>query len=113
MIADVKVLRPGAGRAVVEFTGEHDIETRSEVRELFTRLVEQNQVVVADLSEALFIDSTFLHNLAQAHRLAQTRGTYFRLQLGTAPIVRKALEITGLLDHLDCFPDREQALSSH
>jgi hypothetical protein len=52
-----------------------------------------------------------LYNLAIAHRLALSRGSRFRLQLGTAPVVRRALEISGLLEYLDCVPDREQALS--
>jgi len=111
MIPDVDVLRPRVGAAVVELHGEHDLATRSDIRELFTSLVEANDLVVVDVTDARFIDSSFLHNLAKAHRLAQGRGSRLRLQLGTAPIVRRALEVSGLLEYLDCAPDREQAMT--
>ena len=111
MIPDVEVSRPKVGAAVVELRGEHDLASRSEIRELFASVVEANDLVVVDVSEAAFIDSSMLHNLASAHRLAQSRGSRFRLQLGTAPVVRRALEISGLLEYLDCVPDREQALA--
>ena len=111
MIPDLNLLRPRAGTAVVELHGEHDLATRSEIRDLFTSLVETNDLVIIDVTDALFIDSSFLHNLANAHRLAQSRGSHLRLQLGTAPIVRTALEISGLLEVLDCAPDREQAMA--
>ncbi len=111
MSRDLHVLRPRAGAAVVELHGEHDIATRTEVRELFTSLVEANDLIVVDVTDAVFIDSSFLHNLALADRLARTRGARLRLQLGTASIVRTALEVSGLLKHLDCATDREQAMT--
>ena len=111
MILDLDVLRPRVGAAVVELHGEHDLGTKIEIRELFTSLVEENDLVVIDVSDAGFIDSSFLHNLAEADRLARSRGSRLRLQLGTAAIVRRALEISGLLERLDCVPDREQALA--
>jgi anti-anti-sigma factor len=111
MIPDLDVLRPRVGAAVVELHGEHDIATRTEVRELFTSLVETNDLVVIDVTKALFIDSSFLHNLALADRLARSRGSRLCLQLGTASIVRMALEVSGLLEALDCAPDREQAMT--
>ena len=111
MIPDLDVLRPRVGAAVIEVHGEHDIATKTEVRELFTSLVETNGLVVIDITDAQFIDSSFLHNLALADRLARSRGSRLRLQLGTATIVRTALEHSGLLEHLECVPDREQALA--
>jgi anti-anti-sigma factor len=111
MIADVDVLRPRVGVAVVELRGEHDLATRSEIDDLFTSLVEGNDLVVVDVTEARFVDSTFLLNLAKAHRLAESRGSRLCLQLGTAPIVRMALDVSGLLERLDCVTDREQAMT--
>lgn len=110
MIRDVQVLRPSAGQAVVELTGEHDLESKEPLRRLFSSLIEENDLVVVDLSEAEFIDSSVLHSLVTANQLAQARGSRFRLQLGTAAIVEKALELSGLLDHIECAPDREQAV---
>lgn len=111
MIPDLDVLRPRDGVAIVELHGEHDVATKIEIRELFTSLVEANDLVVIDVTDARFIDSSFLHNLAEADRFARSRGSRLCLQLGTATIVRRALEISGLLKRLDCAGDREQAMA--
>ena len=107
---DTHVLRPSFGQAVVELHGEHDLETKAMLEELLASLIEENELVVVDISQAEFIDSSVLHNLLKADRLARARGSRFRLQLGTAAIVEKALELSGLLDCLEVAPDREQAL---
>jgi anti-anti-sigma factor len=96
---------------VVELCGEHDLVTSARLGEIFDTLVPSHDLVVADLSETDFIDSTVLLALVQADRHARERGSKFRLQLGTEPIVRKALEITNLLDRLDHYPTREQVLA--
>ena len=110
MIRDVHVVRPRRGQVVLELTGEHDLETKAPLSQLLVSLISENDVVVVDLSGAEFIDSSVLHNLAAAHRFAQDRGSQFRIQIGTAAIVQKAFELSGLLNHLDVVPDRQQAL---
>ena len=110
LFSDVHILRPSFGQAVVELNGEHDLETKEMLQKLLTSLIEENDLVVVDVSEAEFIDSSVLHTLLVADELAQQRGSRFRLQLGTAAIVEKALELSGLLDRLEVVPDREQAL---
>ena len=112
LFRDIQILRPCEGQAVVELNGEHDLETKEMLGEFLTSLIEANDLVVVDISEAEFIDSAVLHNLFIADRLARERGSRFRIQLGTAAIVEKALELSGLLDFLDVVPDREQALRS-
>ena len=107
---ETHVLRPSFGQAVVELNGEHDLETRDALAELLASLIAENELVVVDISQAEFIDSSVLHNLLKADRLAQARGSRFRIQLGTASIVEKALELSGLLDCLEVVPDRERAL---
>ena len=107
---DTHVLRPSFGQAVVELNGEHDLETKEMLAELLASLIEENELVVVDISQAEFIDSSVLHNLLKADRLARASGSRFRIQLGTAAIVEKALELSGLLDCLEVAPDREQAL---
>ena len=107
---DVQVEFPSLGTAVVTFEGEHDLLARDELRALLDSLVEQNNLVVADFSRAEFVDSTTLHALLDADAAARVRGTTFRLQLGTAAIVRTAFTLSGVLDRLDCVHSREEAL---
>ena len=108
---ELKVLQPRRGMAVVEVLGEHDLATRYETAALFDRLVAANDVVVIDVSEALFIDSTFLNNLVKAQRAARERGNTVLLQVGTEPAVRRILEISNFLTHFDHVSSREEALA--
>jgi anti-anti-sigma factor len=95
---------------VVECRGEHDLTTRSGIASLLKRLLAHNELVVVDVSEAEFIDSSFINNLFIANGFARTQGARFRLQHSTAPIVRRVLEISGVLESLDCVGSREEAL---
>jgi anti-anti-sigma factor len=108
---DIEVTHPRAGIAVIELHGEHDCSTKDEVADLLAGEVSHNDVVVVDVSEALFIDASFLHNLALADRDASRRGSRFVLQMGTAPIVRTALRISGLLEQLDVADSRSAAIA--
>jgi anti-anti-sigma factor len=107
---DIEVLYPSPGAAVVECTGEHDMTTREETDRLFGLLVAENNLVVIDVSKARFIDSSFVNNLLKADRLANGQGKLLRLQIGMAPIVRRVLEISGVVEKLDCVDSREEAL---
>jgi hypothetical protein len=49
---DVALERPTSRVAVVSFTGEHDLATRDETRDLLSRLVDENRLVVTDFSKA-------------------------------------------------------------
>ena len=106
----VQVDYPAVGTAVITFRGEHDLVARDELRATLDLLVEQNTLVVADFSEAEFVDSTTLHALLDADMAARMKGRTFRLLLGTRAIVRAAFELSGVLDRLDCTHSREEAL---
>ena len=107
---DVEVLRPRDGTVVVEFTGEHDLLTKQAVRDLFESVIEASDFVVADVSDAQFIDSSFVQTLLIADRKARAEGKRLVLQMGTAPIVRRAIEISHVLVNLEHASTREEAL---
>ena len=106
----IRIERPELDSVVVVLTGEHDYATRGALEACIYSLVEQNDVVVADLSDTMFIDSTTLHVLVTADRSARKRGSVFRIQLGTSSAVERALALSGLLEHLDCASSRDDAL---
>jgi anti-sigma B factor antagonist len=107
---EIRIERPVPDTAVAVFLGEHDIASRKELKSLLETLVDENDLVVADFSEATFVDSTTMHLLITAHASARMRGKTFRLQVGTADIVRRAFELTGVMARLDCVASREEAL---
>ena len=107
---EIRIERPAPDAAVAVFLGEHDIASRKELKSLLETLVEENDLVVVDFSEATFVDSTTMHLLITAHAAARVRGKTFRLQIGTADIVRRAFELTGVMTRLDCVKSRQEAL---
>jgi anti-anti-sigma factor len=109
--SELKVLYPRPGTAVVEVLGEHDLGTDAEAAVLFARLVSENELVVVDLSETQFIDSSFLKNLKYAQQRAKGFGHTVLLQVNTAPIVRRVLEITSFFDQFDHVSTRDEALA--
>ena len=98
------------GAAVVECRGEHDLTTKTEVAALLRRLLAQYELVVVDISEATFIDASFIVNLFIANRLAGEQDKRFRLQHATSPLVQRMLESSGVLAQLDCATSRQEAL---
>ena len=67
---------------------------------------------MVDVSEATFIDSSFLRALVIANKHAVELGSHLRLRVGTATIVRQVLEISGLSEYLDCTHDLDEACGS-
>lgn len=111
VLQDVRVERPGAWVAVAVFSGEHDLGTRDGVRDLLASLVDVNEVVVADFSTAVFVDSALLHALLATHARAKARGSSFSLQLAEDAIVRRAFDVCGVLEEIAWAPTRELALN--
>jgi anti-sigma B factor antagonist len=110
-IDDVSVERPEPGKAVVVFSGEHDLTQRDDVSRLLEDLVDENRLVVVDFADATFVDSTVMHILLDADMAARRRGGTLRIQLGTNAIVVRAFELIGLGARLDVVPSREEALA--
>lgn len=108
--ADLQVLQPRADAAVVLLRGEYDLANKELLHQTLTSLLETKQVVVVDLSDVRFIDSSTLGVLVRADRTARASGKHLRLQLGPEPIVKRVLEISGLLTVLDCYTSRDEAL---
>jgi anti-anti-sigma regulatory factor len=63
-----------------------------------------------DVSEASFIDSSFISNLLAADNLASQQGKAFTLQFGTAPIVKSAITHSGILGAINHAATRDEAL---
>jgi anti-anti-sigma factor len=106
----VTVASPQAGVVVVSMTDEHDLVSRIEVSALLHALIRQNDLVIADFSDALFVDSSILKVVIEAHKLALERGSRLCLQLGDDSAVRRTFEISGVLEELSWASSRAEAL---
>ena len=84
--------------AVVVLAGEHDVTTLPLLRQVLAELsLDSGLLVVIDLSRAAFIDAAVLTALGGAEQAVTGRGGRFGLLPGTAPAVRRMLELTGWL----------------
>jgi anti-anti-sigma factor len=106
----IQIEQPRPRSSVAVLLGEHDMSTCHEVREVLETLMQRNDVVVADLSQTQFIDSTIIAVLLEAEEAARGRDVKFRLQLGTTPAVEAAVQLSGILDVIACESTREAAL---
>ena len=75
------------------------------------RLLHACELLVVDLSETQFIDSSAIGLLVKTKIEAEALGVQFRLQLGAESVARRALEINRLLDSFHCATTREEALT--
>jgi|RhiMetdeSRZDD1v2_1073273.scaffolds.fasta_scaffold1215412_2 anti-anti-sigma factor len=107
---DIEVLQPEAARAVVVFKGEHDLAQVEALRDRLSALVAANELVVADFSDAEFVDSSIINLLLETKREAEARQSRFRVQMGTECVVYRVFDIAGVLSVLECAPSREEAL---
>jgi len=99
------------GAVVVSLAGELDLYNAEEIRgSLFDAIAGEPELLVVDLEQVRFIDSTALGVLIEARsRMADRDG--FRL---AAPALeaRRALEISGLDRHFDVHDTVAEALEA-
>jgi anti-anti-sigma factor len=112
-LLDVEIQKSDVARAVVAFTGEHDLTQIRALGDLLSTLVAENELVVADFSRARFVDSSVINLLLDTRRLAVESQRRFRLQLGTACMVYRVFEVAGVLSVLECASSREEALGEN
>lgn len=106
---EVSVSQRGETR-VVTAVGEVDVSTAPELRQ---RLHEQPEdaLVVVDLSDVTFLDSTGLGVLVSALKRVREGDADGELRLVVSrPQVTKVLEVTGLSNVFSIYPTLEEAL---
>jgi hypothetical protein len=108
---DVLVERPADGTAVVVFSGEHDLASAPEVRELLdfrccSRTTWSSPTSPRRSSSTRRSSEWF----SRLRRERLSSGRLFRLQLHTTDIVRRAFEILGVFSVVEHVATRDEAL---
>jgi anti-anti-sigma factor len=102
---------PSDGVVLLEFAGELDLAVSGRIRDLIDEVAaERPTLVVADVAEVGFMDSTMLRELLQANKALEDAGARFVVAAPQAP-VRRLLELTGTNEVLSLTDSREAALS--
>jgi anti-sigma B factor antagonist len=95
----VEVLNEGRA-SVISVSGELDLASSAALEEELTRATESDaELVVLDLRELEFMDSTGLSTLVKAHQRAEGAGKQFGLVRGPQQ-VQRLLSLTGVEERL-------------
>jgi anti-sigma B factor antagonist/stage II sporulation protein AA (anti-sigma F factor antagonist) len=98
------------GIVAVCVQGDFDVANVSALRDQVDEALASGDDLILDLSEATFIDSSVIRVLFDAARTVRGREQNLVLQLGTAPIVERALTIAGIERVVPRAHDRDEAL---
>jgi len=111
-VPTIEVRSPQPHAALVVLAGEHDLHSADEVQQTLDRSLAVCDHLIVDISAAEFIDSTIVGVLLQTKKNAIELDRSFNVVLGTAPVVERILEVTGVVPLLNVVPTVEQALAS-
>ena len=84
------------GIIAVCLEGEWDMANAPALRDHVDRALESGNDLIVDLSHATFIDSSIIGVLFHGAKAVDDRDQTMVLQVATAPIVERALEIVGI-----------------
>jgi anti-sigma B factor antagonist len=110
LTAEIRRSAPGA--AVCVLVGDLDVESLATAEQALARLTAQQQpVLVVDLGQVGFCDSSGLNLLLRTRLAAAAAGTAFRLSAAT-PTVLRVLELTGTDAVFSLHPSTRDALAA-
>ena len=90
--------------------GDFDLSNAPALGEEVGRALENGNNLILDLSRTTFIDSSVIHVLVNASRAVTGSERAVVLQLGTAGIVERALEIAEIESVLPRVHERQEAV---
>jgi anti-anti-sigma factor len=90
--------------------GEWDMANAPALRDHVDRALESGNDLIVDLSHATFIDSSIIRVLFQGAKAVDGREQTVVLQVATAPVVERALEIVGIERALPRAHSRAEAV---
>lgn len=98
--------------AVLVVHGELDLSTVEILRDVLHSEESRAKIVVLDLRELDFIDSSGLSLIVSEQQRAREDGFRFAVAVGGAPAVQRLFELTGLRGTLTLVEDPDAALAA-
>jgi anti-anti-sigma factor len=98
--------------ALVVLGGEHDLNSAPLVEQAAGDALLTSSHLIVDISPVQFIDSSIIHLLVQLKNDADAKNCRFNLVMGTAPGVKRTLEICGVLPGLNHVTTVDAALDA-
>jgi anti-anti-sigma factor len=99
-----------AHATVLAVQGELDLASSSTLEEELARVPEDRSLIILDLRELEFMDSTGLSVVVKAHQRAEERGHRFGLVRGR-PQVQRLLTLTGVAGRIEIGDSPEDLIA--
>ena len=106
----IRVVPETDGIVAVCLEGEFDLSNVRDLSDEIDRVLEAGNDVILDLSQVTFMDSSIISILVQGSREASARQQRMVLQLGTAAVVERVLELFAIEQVVPRARDREEAV---
>jgi anti-sigma B factor antagonist len=104
-------MEPHPNAALLVVSGELDIASAPELEQALAQIApEQTKLVVVDLRELEFMDSTGLSTIVQAHQRLSEQGCELTLVKGP-PQVQRLLDLTGVAERLRLGSEPDELLN--
>ena len=107
----VRVRRPHDGQTVVTVRGELDLTGAEKLSGPLSGAMRPGGLVVLEMGECPFMDSSGLRTLLTAVHLARESGSVLRLA-AVGPGVSRVIELTGVRELPPVFADVDAALAT-
>lgn len=108
--AIIRVVPENGEIVAVCLEGDFDLNNAPAIGKEVGRALEDGNNLILDLSQATFIDSSVVHVLVNVSKAVTRSERAVVLQLGTAPIVERVLEIVEIERVLPRAHDRQEAV---
>ena len=98
---------------ILSVDGEVDLSTAATLEQAVTAAIDQAEpaLVIVDLARVRFLSSSGISTLLKARQHGDDGGVALRLVVPPDAVMRRALEVTGMLDVLPIYPDLDSALA--
>ena len=106
----IRVVPETDGIVAVCLEGEFDLSNVRDLSDEIDRALEAGNDLILDLSQVTFMDSSIISILVQGSREASARQQRMVLQLGTAAVVERVLELFAIEQVVPRARDREEAV---
>ena len=106
----IRVLPETDEIVAISLEGDFDLSNAAAFGKEVAQVLGNRDNLILDLSEATFIDSSVVHVLVRASQAVDGSDRTVVLQLGTAAIVERVLEISRIEEVLPRAHDRQEAV---
>jgi anti-anti-sigma factor len=111
--AEIAVIGNRDGVVVLSVVGEIDLANVDEIRDqILAAAGDDPGSVVLDLGPTRYLDSSGIRMLFEVDEEFTVRRIPFRLVVGETGFVHRVLDLTGVLRHIDCFPNTDTAIAA-